>query len=234
MFSQLWMNRNGCCPMAFITMICSTHDIWYVQLHSTARLPVIHSYAREDPMEPASIAVLMPGRLDAQNGEVEIKCGRIRTWGTDDKPWANHLWPIKGLFRFQRPWRRSECKRKNAMASNLWGFLSDDQWIHSMSLYCNYVHFHVCICMYVTCICFVAANWWLIILCKAWWDFNLPGDCSCVVAKKRREQSQGSEPCDMFLQWKLPLDSRSSQLFKMAIWCMYTEGVYIISEYDDM
>lgn len=95
MFSQLWMNRNGCCPIAFITMICSTHDIWYVQLHSTARLPVIHSYAREDPMEPASIAVLMPGRLDAQNGEEKIKCGRIRTWGTDDKPSANHLWPIK-------------------------------------------------------------------------------------------------------------------------------------------
>lgn len=88
-------------------------------------------------------------------------------------------------------------------------------------------------CVYVTCICFSAANWWLI-LCKAWWDFNLPGDCSCVVVKKRRERSQGSEPCDMFLQWKLHLDSRSSQLLKMAIACMFTKCVYIICEYDDM
>ena len=53
---------------------------WYSSpLHSSAHFSLIQSYAREDPMEPASFAVLTPGRLDAQSGQEKIKCGRIRT-----------------------------------------------------------------------------------------------------------------------------------------------------------
>ncbi len=197
---------------------------WYSSpLHSSARFSLIQSYAREDPMEPASFAVLTPGRLDAQSGQEKIKRGRIRTWGTDDKPWANHIWPIKACldFRwFQYPLRVSECAVCHVIPQPAI-FGGSYRTLSVSTFYDSILSLYTCFCVFAMCICFLAVNWWLIILCKAWWDFNLPGDCSCVVAKKRWKQSQGSEPCDMFLQWKSPLDSRSSQLLKTAIWCTY-------------
>ena len=121
---------------------------------------------------------------------------------------------------FQCPLRVSECAVCHVIPQPAI-FGGSYRTLSVSTFYDSILSLYTCFCVFAMCICFLAVNWWLIILCKAWWDFNLPGDCSCVVAKKRWKQSQGSEPCDMFLQWKSPLDSRSSQLLKTAIWCTY-------------